>query len=177
MKILLISTCKEKLSEQEFVNPFVNFLSSKNIETKVIHHYSIKEKDFGNFDKIIICGTALADNDYLRRMDKFKWLKDIEKPVIGICSGAQIVASVFGSEIKKDLEIGMVKVSGNLFGKKEFDAYALHQNGICESSELEILATSETSIQATKHRQKEIYGIVFHPEVRNFWVVEKFLGL
>ena len=40
-----------------------------------------------------------------------------------------------------------------------------------------ILATSENSIQAVKHVGKEIYGISFHPEVRNETVISNFLKL
>ncbi len=61
-----------------------------------------------------------------------------------------------------------------MFGKKSFQAYSLHQNGISNLSEFYILAKSKDSIHVIKHKNKEIYGVVFHPEVRNRWVIEKF---
>ena len=42
-------------------------------------------------------------------------------------------------------------------------------------NEFDILAKSDNSIHAIKHKSKNIYGIVFHPEVRNQWVIEKFI--
>ncbi len=166
MKLLIINTCSNKLNEREFVLPFEN----KNSRT---NHYS-KLKDLGWADKILITGTALADNEYLSELNKFNWLKKIDKPVLGICSGAQIIASVFGGNIIENREIGMVEVKGNLFGRKSFQAYSLHQNGISKLGEFDVLAESKTSIHAIKHKHKEIYGVVFHPEVRNKWVIEKF---
>lgn len=175
--ILLVSTCKEKLNENEFVEPHLTYLKEKSIEAVVVHYSKIKKNHLQKAGKIIICGTALADNDYLEHLDKFKWIKNSDKPTIGICSGAQIVASVFGAKIKKNFEIGMVKVKGNLFGKKEFDAYCLHQNGLANLEKFTILAESDKSVQAIKHKTKQIFGVTFHPEVRNMWVIDSFLGI
>jgi GMP synthase (glutamine-hydrolysing) len=167
MKLLIVNTCSNKLSEREFVIPFEYNNSRTN-------HYS-ELKDLRWADKILITGTALRDNEYLDNLDKFDWLKNVNKPVLGICSGAQIITSVFGGKIIKNQEIGMVDVNGNLFGKTKFQAYSLHQNGISNLVEFDILARSKNSIQAIKHKSKDIYGIIFHPEVRNEWVVEKFI--
>ena len=167
MKLLIINTCSNKLSEREFVFPF----EDKNSRT---NHYS-NLKDLEWSDKILITGTALEDNEYLNNLYKFDWLKNVNKPVLGICSGAQIVTSVFGGKIIKNQEIGMVEVNGNLFSKTKFQAYALHQNGISNLEEFDVLAKSKNSIQAIKHKSKDIYGVIFHPEVRNEWVVEKFI--
>ncbi len=166
MKLLIINTCSNKLNEREFVLPF----EDKNTRT---NHYS-NLKDLNWADKILITGTALEDNDYLKDLERFGWLEEINKPILGICSGAQIIASAFGGKIIKNKEIGMVDIKGDLFGKKSFQAYSLHQNGISNLSEFYILAKSKDSIHVIKHKNKEIYGVVFHPEVRNRWVIEKF---
>lgn len=166
MKLLIINTCSNKLNEREFVLPF----ESKN--TKTNHYSDLRDLEWA--DKVLITGTAIADNDYLKDLDKFDWLKTIEKPIMGICSGAQIIASVFGGKVIKNKEIGMVDIRGNLFGQESFRAYSLHRNGISNLSNFEVLAKSKDSIHAIKHKNKEIYGVVFHPEVRNRWVIEKF---
>jgi GMP synthase (glutamine-hydrolysing) len=171
MKVLIVSTCAEKLNELEFVNPIVNLISG-DVDYEVADTTNA-EKMSAKFDKIIICGTAVADNKYLE--DKFEWLKDFDKPVLGICSGIQIISKTFGGEIVPKKEIGMVEVKGNLFGQKKFKAYALHTNGISKLSEFKILARSKKSVQAIKHKSKEIYGVMFHPEVRNEWVISEFI--
>lgn len=176
MNVLLVSTCKEKLHEREFVLPFVRYLESKGINVAVAHYSTIMEKEIDGAERIILCGTGLADNDYLEHKEKLSWLKDIDVPVLGICSGIQSIVLAFGGEIISEKEIGPVKVSGNLFGRKEFNAYALHQNGISLPENFEILARSEKSIQAIKHTKKKVFGVTFHPEVRNLWVIDGFLN-
>jgi len=171
MKVLIVSTCAEKLNELECVSPIVNLIGD-DVDYEVTDIEN-SEKMSVKFDKIIICGTAVADNKYLE--DNFEWLKDFDKPVLGICSGIQIIAKTFGGEIVPKKEIGMVEVKGNLFGQKKFKAYALHTNGISKLSEFKILARSKKSVQAIKHKSKEIYGVMFHPEVRNEWVISEFI--
>jgi GMP synthase (glutamine-hydrolysing) len=39
-----------------------------------------------------------------------------------------------------------------------------------------VAGTTEV-VEAFKHRERSIYGIIFHPEVRNRWILERFAGL
>ena len=75
--ILLISTCKHRFSEEEFVKPIVKIINQE-YEVK---HFS-EEFDANKYDKVIICGTALIDNDFLDHIDKFEFLKSIEIPIL-----------------------------------------------------------------------------------------------
>jgi GMP synthase-like glutamine amidotransferase len=38
-----------------------------------------------------------------------------------------------------------------------------------------VLAESAKCVHAMKHRQKDIYGVLFHPEVRNKEVLQRFI--
>ena len=173
--ILVISTCKEKLSENEFVKPIVDLIS----ERCVIKHYSeLKEEEVNIAEKIIICGTALKDNEYLNNLDNFNWIKNCDRPILSICSGMQIVGLVFGSELIKEKEIGMKRIDiekENKLFSKNFEVYELHSNSLIDANNFEILAKSGEIIQSIKHKNKEIYGIIFHPEVRNHKIIENFL--
>ena len=175
--ILLISTCSEKLNEEEFVRSI-----SKIIEKDVsINHYSsINKADLDKASKVIICGTSLKDNEYLKHLKEFDWLKSIEKPVLGICSGMQVIALQFGAKLIKNKEIGMTSIrviKPNPLFSHDFKAYELHGKGLADLDNFEILATSTYSVQAIKHNSREIYGIMFHPEVRNEQIVKNFLSL
>ncbi|MEK6916511.1 MAG: hypothetical protein AABW92_02090, partial [Nanoarchaeota archaeon] len=55
------------------------------------------------------------------------------------------------------------------------EAYSLHGNGLENLDQFDILAESAKSVQAIKHKKKEFYGIMFHPEVRNEKIVRNFL--
>ena len=167
MKILLISTCKNKLSEYEFIRPFLKY------KPRIENYKEIKSLRWA--DKIIITGTAIGDNEYLNKLEFFDWINKIKKPIVGICSGAQIIGLINGGKIIKNKEIGMVKTDGKIFGKKLTEVYSIHQNGIRNIKDFDIIVKSEKSDQIIKHKEKEIYGIYFHPEVRNMWIIDKFI--
>lgn len=174
--ILIISTCSENLSEEEFVRPIASIVE----KDYMVKHYSEIKEDLDKFDKIIICGAALKDNKYLEDINLFDWIKNIDKPVLGICSGMQIIGLQFNAELIKIKEIGMIKLetkSPNRLFSKDFEAYELHGNSIKNLENFDILSESKDSVQAIKHKEKNIYGIMFHPEVRNESIVKNFLSL
>ena len=178
MKTLLISTCNHSLSSREFVLPISKILG-KN-EHDII--YFEECSDLSGYDKIIICGTSLQDFSYIEWFPFFDdLLKKYTGPILGICSGMQILTSIFGtSGLIDNVEIGLVEVktleSNKLFGGK-FQAYNLHNYSVQDCEFFTILAKSETSIQAVKHVTREIYGILFHPEVRNEKIISNFLKI
>ncbi|HEX9863034.1 MAG TPA: hypothetical protein VGB11_07125, partial [Candidatus Bathyarchaeia archaeon] len=56
-----------------------------------------------------------------------------------------------------------------------FKAYALHNYSIQPSLEFDVLADSAKCVQAIKHKHKDIYGVLFHPEVRNKEIIQRFI--
>ena len=172
--ILIINICREKLHYFEFVKPIEDLVD--NHITK--HYKDISNKDIENTDKIIICGTSLKDNKFLGDVNKFEWIKDYNKPVLGICGGMQIISIIFGGEVKTKKEIGYYfeefKGFLGLKGKKEI--YHLHNNYVALPNEFSEFTNSKIP-QAVKHNKKEIYGALFHPEVRNKEVILNFLKL
>ena len=179
MTILIISTCSEKLSEREFVTPISKIVGAAN--QKILHYTECTEQNIFEFEKILICGTSLQDNSYQKDIDKFKIiLTNFEKPILGICSGMQIVCTIFGDKIIKNLEIGMVDIETlekNSLCKGKFQAYSIHNNSVGNLVYFTILAKSETSIQVIKHKTKDIFGVSFHPEVRNESIIGNFLSI
>lgn len=178
MTILIISTCSEKLSEREFVTPISKIVGANQ---KILHYTECTEQNIFEFEKILICGTSLQDNSYQKDIDKFKIiLTNFEKPILGICSGMQILCTIFGDKIIKNLEIGMVDIETlekNSLCKGNFQAYSIHNNSVGNLVYFTILAQSETSIQVIKHKTKDIFGVSFHPEVRNESIIENFLSI
>jgi GMP synthase (glutamine-hydrolysing) len=168
-----------KLSEREFVTPISKIVGAAN--QKILHYTECTEQNIFEFEKILICGTSLQDNSYQKDIDKFKIiLTNFEKPILGICSGMQIVCTIFGDKIIKNLEIGMVDIETlekNSLCKGKFQAYSIHNNSVGNLVYFTILAQSETSIQVIKHKTKDIFGVSFHPEVRNESIIENFLSI
>ena len=90
----------------------------------------------------------------------------------------QIISLVFGAEIKSKEEIGFYSE----FFEREFlgvgderEVYHLHNSFPTAPEEFEIFSKSSFGIpQAIKHSAKEIYGVLFHPEVRNKVMIVQF---
>jgi GMP synthase-like glutamine amidotransferase len=162
----------------EFVSPIVAIAEAQ--EPCVVKHYlEVKQEDLCSCSKIILSGTALRDNVASSQPDKFQWIKDCGKPLLGICAGMQTICAVFGAQLEKCLEIGMVQVTTlkiNPLFSLSFKAYELHNYSLQPSSEFDALANSAACMQAIKHRQKPIYGVLFHPEVRNKEIIQRFIS-
>ncbi len=173
--ILIIDMNERKLGFDEFVLPIVSIIK-KNYFVK--HYKKVKKGDLEKCSKVIISGTPLKDLDYVNHLDYFEWIKDFDKPILGICAGMQAIGLVYGCSLVKCKEIGMQEIKtlkeNKLFSSK-FQAYTLHSNAIKPTKEFEILAKSKKCVEAIKHKQKETYGVLFHPEVRNKEIITKFI--
>lgn len=127
------------------------------------------------FKGIIISGAPilLTSSNLEFYIDKFKFLKDIKIPVLGICFGHQVLglvyqASVFKGEAeRKEVEIEVL-TPGELF--KNVDSKVIftedHTEGITIPSGFQLMAKSQNyKVEAMKHKTKALFGVQFHPEV------------
>jgi len=176
--ILIINICKEKLHYFEFVKPVLDILEKNKISYLTKHYLDLEDDDLNKADKVIICGTSLFDNGFIKNIDRFLWIKNFKNPIMGICGGMQIIGLVFGGRLKKKTEIGFYyedfkKEFLGLF--REQEVYHLHNYYIdfYKLKEFEIYSENKV-IQAVKHWDKEIYGVLFHPEVRQKSLIRNF---
>jgi len=187
-KTLIINICNERLHYFEFVKPIEDILKNNEIDFQTIFYKKITDKDLfrKKVSSIIICGTSLKDNEFLENLENFRWLKHPEvqkKHILGICGGMQVISLLFNEELQKNKEIGEVEASFidnflGMEGKKKI--YALHNNSVKINKELSnfnVLSESKNCVQGIKHKTKEIYGVLFHPEVRNKNMIVEFCRL
>jgi GMP synthase (glutamine-hydrolysing) len=177
--ILVLNICQERLHGYEFVKPVEDVLRKGGVEFESFHYKQLDERILDRCSSMIICGTSLRDDGFVEDIDKFRWIFDNfeGKPVLGICAGSQIISLVFGGEIKSKTEIGYFdekfeKDFLGLGGKQE--VWHLHNNYSEFSEDFEKFTGDEIP-QAVKHRSKEIYGVLFHPEVRNKKMILEFI--
>ncbi|MCL5730317.1 MAG: hypothetical protein M1165_02005 [Candidatus Pacearchaeota archaeon] len=159
--LLIINICKERLHYHEFVRPIEDILRNKGIKFLTKNYLELKNSDIGKADKIIITGTSLKDNDFMMHLDKFSWLKDFKKPILGICGGSHIIGVALGYRLKKKKEIGFREI--NL--KKEF---------LGVSGKLEIYHLHQFYALPGVFHKDNFYATLFHPEVRNMEIIENF---
>jgi GMP synthase (glutamine-hydrolysing) len=170
---------KDSLGSYEFVLPIV--AAVKPLSGWTVRHYlEVTGKDLKECDVVVLSGTPLKDTATLSQPEKFQWLKDTDTPVLGICAGMETAGAVFGAPLRRYLEIGMTPiqvVKENPLVSGDFKAYSLHSVCVEESADFEVWAKSAHCIQIVKHKRKEIYGTLFHPEVRNQEILTKFIQL
>lgn len=131
-------------------------------------------------DFLIVLGGPMSVHDE----KEFPWLKaekealqkfiaDAQKPLLGICLGAQLIATVLGAKVYMNTqkEIGWfdidVKPRGVFKGASAAKAKVFHWHG--EAFELpagaELLASSQvTPVQAFQYGDK-VVALQFHPEM------------
>ena len=169
--ILIVSLCREKLSELEFVSPIKDLVSG----SEVIHYKELCIEKINSADKIILSGTALADFDYLGY--DFSILAKANRPILGICAGFHALALAFGWELIDESRIGVYPVEftdDNPFLQSTHNSYFLHSKSA--AGDFEVIARVNDTPCMVRHKFKEAYGCIFHPEVLTKELIRSFVN-
>jgi GMP synthase (glutamine-hydrolysing) len=177
--MLIIDVCADRLSYFEFVKPVEDVFKRANTAFFTKHYMNIGKGDLGKAERVIICGTALKDFKYLADVDRFNWIGESPKPILGICAGMQILALVLGGKLIENTRVGRyyVKVvrKNSLTSKDRFYSYFLNSKAVEPRDNFETLAQSGTLKCMIKHKQQRFYGCLFHPEALNPEIITNFL--
>ena len=170
---------KDSLAYTEFVSPIL--VAVEPLMACVVRHYlDLQPSEIDGYSHIILSGTPLKDFEFQQHLDRFQWIKTCTKPLLGICAGMQTITKVYGEPLSPCQQVGMTEITTtkeNPLFSGTFQAYSLHSYSATPSPLFEVLAESKECIQAIKHKHKPLYGVLFHPEVRNPEVLEKFVPL
>lgn len=135
---------------------------------------NIEEIENFNFSKIILSpGWGNPDNSgiTMKVIDRYK----DEKPILGVCLGMQCIAKYFGANIVKAKEPFHGKNS-EIYFDDDFDIFKTMEQGfsatryhsliVADLNEIiELKAKTKDNIpMAIKIKNKQIYGVQFHPE-------------
>ena len=176
--ILIVNVCLDRLSESEFVRPVEDIIRKNNMSFCTKHYYEVNDEDVNKVERVIICGTALKDLNYLDQIVKFHWLRKIEKPLLGICAGMQIICKLFGCELEEKVMIGRLQVSivkrNKLSQENQFFSYFLNSKAVKINEVFETFGISGDVACIVKSKSAEVYGCLFHPEVLNQDIIMEF---
>ena len=138
---------------------------------------SVKEIEQLNPQKIVISPGPGSPNEAGITLEVIKHFQD-KVPILGICLGHQSIAQVFGGDVvrAKNMMHGKTSVMKQSNDSKifqdlpqEFIATRYHslivdKKSLPENITPTAFSTDDDEIMALKIKDKEIYGIQFHPE-------------
>ncbi|ANQ49297.1 C26 family cysteine hydrolase domain-containing family [Flammeovirga sp. MY04] len=152
-----------------------DLLSKEGLDYTLIDLEKVTLDIFNSHDKIIISGAPIL----LHKEDPAPYIKllspllELDKPVLGICFGHQMLGILEGGKVtltqeKRDQEAIHQLIIDPLFEEIPQDAEFIEDH--CESVSITdhflLLADSESCFnEAMKHKTKPWYGVQFHPEV------------
>ena len=106
-----------------------------------------------------------------------EYIKHFDVPILGICLGHQLIAKAYGGEVTTSDTESYAQVKINITNDKslfeglgpQMDVWSSHKEEVKTLPEdFEILASSNLcDVESFKHKDKDVYGIQFHPEVHH----------
>ncbi|QQK81705.1 type 1 glutamine amidotransferase [Salicibibacter cibi] len=150
--------------------------------------------DLEAFDSLVILGGIMGANDMAdfpfinKSMFAVQKFHAAEKPILGICLGAQIIAKAFGATVGKmgETEFGITTLAKTEEGRKDpvfsglpeyFSFMQFHEDSFAMPPGAKRLATGEYCVNQAYRIGSKTYGVQFHPEVNasivERWFVEK----
>lgn len=106
-----------------------------------------------------------------------EYIKEFDLPILGICLGHQLIAKAYGGEVSTSDTESYAKVEldilndNNLFNQlaPKMEVWSSHKDEVkVVPEEFEVLAKSDLcDVESFKHKDKDVYGIQFHPEVHH----------
>lgn len=136
-------------------------------------------QDLAAYDGVIIFGGPMSANDddslpFIRQeLDWIPRVLDAEKPFLGICLGAQLLARVLGARVQPHpeglREIGYFSLQPTAMGRTVFPqamhVYHWHQEGFELPKGCDLLATGDRFPNQAFGLNDRYYGLQFHPEI------------
>lgn len=168
--ILIVDCGSEKV-------PHFESWATGKVAFQTVDWKKIEERQLQEAKGIIISGAPILLSliDPKPYLDAFEWVKSVDKPILGVCFGHQIIAmhhqaSIYMISEDRDLRKIEVLSSDLLFEKLGQDIWM--QEDHCEAVDLapdfdHIARSSACDIEGVRHKTKPMWGVQFHPEVNS----------
>ena len=163
-----------------FTYNVVQYCKELGADLKVIRNdeMSVSEIEALSPEKIIISPGPASPDEAGITLEVIKYFQD-KLPILGICLGHQSIAQVFGGDVvrAKNMMHGktsimkQIDVENEIFKNipQEFVATRYHslivdKNSLPQNILPTAYSTDDNEIMALKIKDKDIYGVQFHPE-------------
>ena len=183
-KILVVNNAEPGITQ--FTKPIETIISNARLTYVTIEYNECLNYKFGDFQAIILSGSPQGDDIVENHLPYFKWIKNSNKPILGICAGHHITGVLYGSKILRseepeagDYEVEIIE-KDIIFSEMDstFKVKQMHNDSITLPEDFTLLSTSKTcKNQIMKHKQKSLYTCQFHPEFYNPDLILNFITL
>ncbi len=184
MKILLVNNAEKGIAD--YCIPIEHIIRHQFVTFKRIEYSETLSADLSIYHGFILTGSPCGNDIVEHHLPYFKWIREIDKPVLGICAGHHIIGALFGSRLIRDVEselgdstITIIKPDPIFNGLEQETLVAqAHHDAITLADNFVLLAGSERCpVQAMKHETRPLYSTQFHPETRNPRIIKNFLDI
>ena len=145
------------------------------MDTKLTSLMDFEDTLLDGVQGVILSGAPLliTEIDTTPYEDKMKWILTTKIPVLGICFGHQLIGllhGAFGNRMREDRDWQTIEAMEDcaLFNRlpNEFQMMQDHCESISIPPGFILTASSDACInEAMMHKEKQIFGVQFHPEV------------
>lgn len=161
-----------------FTYNIVQYCRELGADLKIIRNDEMSVEEIENFqpEKIIISPGPASPDEAGVTLDAIEHFQD-KLPILGICLGHQSIAQVFGGDVVRAKNMMHGKTSKikhsacKIFEAlpEEFTATRYHslivdKNSLPQQIEPTAYSMDDNEIMALKIKDKDIYGVQFHPE-------------
>jgi len=162
-----------------FTYNIVQYCRELGADLKIIRNdeMSIEEIEKLSPQKIIISPGPASPDEAGITLEVIKYFSD-KLPILGICLGHQSIAQVFGANVvraknmmhgktsimKQSSECAIFKDLPQEFCATRYHSLIVDKNTLPSSVEPVAFSTDDKEIMALKIKDKNVYGVQFHPE-------------
>lgn len=160
-----------------FVKELTNLVQKLEVETDLVPRDSFRSGEESKYDFLVLSGGHLANTNVMENLDMYDeeiaTIKNSDKPILGVCLGHQLIASVFGGEIYRVNDkirgvFPMTKVCEHpiLDSVGNLNVFEAHQYCVKNvHPPILSIAESATGVEILEIEDKKIIGFQFHPEM------------
>ena len=170
--------------------PYIEEIVDDFCDYKTIPFFDLTQEMTKECQGIIISGAPIliTEINMDRYLNHVSWIKEFDRPILGICFGHQLLGLVYGafaSKMREDRDWQEIEVIIDcpIFDKlpPTIDMMEDHCESISIPENFELVASSNVCVnEAMRHKNKPFFGIQFHPEVSGNYgriVIENFIKL
>lgn len=122
-----------------------------------------------SYDLVILSGSHENPFYVDAYAKEIEFIRTTTVPVVWICLGCQLIASVYGCELhREETKLQWIYEIKDLRNHKKYMVYEWHSFCINQlSDDVEGIASSEYGYEIIKHKNKPQRWVQFHPEVED----------